>query len=155
MADIQMNKIDLEALIRDCLEAYTEETLEFEIPWPDRSATDQCEEISEIPLIFPEQILSFNPTEGTEEASPISTEESKEGPLVPNKTAKTPFTCTVCSKPYSGNRQLQRHMKKHSSPDKFSCTIEGCLKTMHRTDAMRSHIKAHENRLKLGRRRGV
>jgi hypothetical protein len=37
---------------------------------------------------------------------------------------KTPFTCDVCSKPYSGKRQLRRHLVKHSSPDKFKCTVE-------------------------------
>jgi hypothetical protein len=34
------------------------------------------------------------------------------------------FDCHVCSKPYQGRRQLQRHLLKHNNPNKFRCTIE-------------------------------
>jgi uncharacterized Zn-finger protein len=147
MADIQLEKLNLDFLIRDCLEAYTEETLDFEIPSHARSATDQRDETADTSFGFPELEHIFNFT-STEEVSPITPEEASEGPL----GTETPFTCNVCGKPYRGNRQLKRHMKKHSSADKFSCTIEGCEKTSYRTDAMRSHIKAHERRLNIGRR---
>jgi hypothetical protein len=58
------------------------------------------------------------------------------------------FTCELCSKSYQGSRQLQRHVLKHSEPNKFRCTVSGCLKTAHRQDAMRSHIKTHEKKEK-------
>jgi hypothetical protein len=137
MADLEIN---LDFLIRDCLKAYTEETLEFEIPSTAQLAKGQYEELPG-PFIFPEQILSFN---SIEELSPLSPAEASDGFLA----LKDRFTCRVCSKPYSGNRELNRHMKKHSSPDKFSCTVDGCLHTSHRIDAMRCHIKKHEKRLK-------
>jgi uncharacterized Zn-finger protein len=54
----------------------------------------------------------------------------------------------LCRKSYGGSRQLQRHILKHSEPNKFRCTVAGCLKTAHRKDAIRSHIKTHEKKEK-------
>jgi hypothetical protein len=51
MADLEIN---LDFLIRDCLKAYTEETLEFEIPSPTQLAKGQFEELPG-PVIFPER----------------------------------------------------------------------------------------------------
>jgi hypothetical protein len=127
----------LDFLIQDCLKAYTEETLEFEVNWPTQLAKGQYEELPG-PLIISEQILSFN---NIEEASPITPAEASE-------CFEYRFTCDVCSKQYRGKRELNRHMKKHDAPNRFSCNIEGCLQTTYRLDAMRSHVKAHEKRLK-------
>jgi uncharacterized Zn-finger protein len=135
MANIEIN---LDFLIRDCLKAYTEETLEFEILPPARSATGQYEEFPG-QLLLPEHILSFD---STEELSHVTPAVVSELPL------NNRFICRVCSKPYRGKLELTRHMKKHSSPNKYSCTVEGCVQTMYRIDAMRSHIKLHEKRFK-------
>jgi hypothetical protein len=53
-----------------------------------------------------------------------------------------------CFKTYLGIRQLQRHLLKHTKPDKYSCTVEGCKKTAYRIDAMSSHIRVHEKRVR-------
>jgi uncharacterized Zn-finger protein len=135
MANIEIN---LDFLIQDCLKAYTEETLEFEMPA--RSTTGQYDEFPG-QLILPENILSFDLTE---ELSPVTPAEVSELPLALNNR----FICCECSKPYRGKRELTRHMKKHSSPNKYSCTVEGCLQTTYRLDAMSSHVKIHEQRLK-------
>jgi uncharacterized Zn-finger protein len=141
MADIQLKKMNLDFLILDfskaTTEPTTEETLEFGIHSTSPLATGQYDEISDTPFVFPKQISRAD-------LSPISPEEASEGPL----GLLTRFTCNVCSKCYRGNMQLRRHMKKHSSPDKFSCSVVGCLKTMYRTDTMRRHINSHEKRLK-------
>jgi hypothetical protein len=133
-------EINLDFLIRDCLKAYTEETLEFDIPSSARSTTDQYDEFPS-PLIFPENVFNFN---SIEELSPLSPAEASDGFLALNNR----FNCNVCSRPYRGKRELTRHMKKHYSPNRYSCTIEGCLQTSHRIDAMHSHVKSHEKRLK-------
>jgi uncharacterized Zn-finger protein len=135
MANLEIN---LDLLIQDCLKAYTEETLEFEILPPARSTTGHYEEFPG-QLILPEHILSFN---SAEEIAPVTPAEVSELPL------NNRFICSVCSKPYRGKRELTRHMKKHSSPNKYSCTVEGCLQTMYRIDAMSCHVKIHEQRIK-------
>jgi uncharacterized Zn-finger protein len=137
MANLEIN---LDFLIRDCLKAYTEETLEFDIPSPAQLAKIQYDEIPS-PLKFPENVFSFNPIE---ELSPLSPAEASKEFLALNHR----FACDLCSKKYRGKRELNRHMKKHDSPNKFSCTIDGCLQSTYRIDAMRCHIKKHEKRLK-------
>jgi hypothetical protein len=104
-------------LIWNFLKAYTEETLEFEIVSLARSTSDKYNEFPG-PLILLEQIFSFN---STEELLPLTLAEVSEWPLALNKR----FTCDVCSRPYRAKRELTRHMKKHTSPDKYSCTVEG------------------------------
>jgi uncharacterized Zn-finger protein len=130
--------ISLDFLIQDCLKAYTEETLEFENLTPARSTTSQYDEFPGS-HILPEHILSFN---STEELSPVTPAVVSELPL------NNRFVCSVCSKPYRGKRELTRHMKKHSSANKYICTVEGCLQSTYRIDAMSSHIKLHEKRIK-------
>jgi hypothetical protein len=56
------------------------------------------------------------------------------------------FDCKICSKSYGGSRQLERHIQKHMEPNKFRCPYEGCLKTAHRKDSIRSHVRTHEKR---------
>jgi uncharacterized Zn-finger protein len=133
--------MNLDCLIKDCLDAYTP-TLAFpssiNIPSPIQSAHSQTGRFEDIPFLFREQnLFSFESM-----ASPISPEES----LGVNR--KRRFFCNTCSKSYSGNRQLVRHQQSHIEPDKYSCSVEGCLKTDHRIDAMGAHIKAHEKREK-------
>jgi uncharacterized Zn-finger protein len=151
MANLEIN---LDLLIQDCLKAYTEETLEFEVLMPVRSSAGQYDDFP-VPLIMPEHILSFDFSEelsilpehivsfnSTEELSPVTPAEVSELPL------NNRFICSVCSKPYRGKRELTRHMKKHYSPNKYFCTIDGCLQSTYRSDVMSSHIKTHEKRLK-------
>jgi uncharacterized Zn-finger protein len=143
MIEIQTKKMNIDFLIRDSSNADTkttkEEILEFRIPSPARAGTIQNNEFPG-PLISPKH-LAFN---FTQELLPLAQAEASERHLALNDR----FTCQVCSKAYRGKRELTRHMKKHDAPNRFSCSIDGCLQTMYRVDAMRNHIKKHEKRLK-------
>jgi hypothetical protein len=150
MANIQLKKMKIAFLISDSSKADTETTIEeilaFRFPSPVPGQNDEFPGL----LISPKQIFSLN---STQELSPLTQEKASERPLAQNDL----FTCRVCSKAYRGKRELTRHMKKHDSPNKFSCSIDGCLQTMYRVDAMQNHIRAHEKRLKkeMERKRDV
>jgi hypothetical protein len=143
--------MNLDCLIKDCLDAYSVVSDDYNsaftiptsinIPSPIQSAQSQNDQFADLPFILQEQnLFSFESM-----VSPISPEES----LGVNQThQKRRFFCNICSKSYSGNRQLMRHQQSHIEPDKYCCSVEGCFKTDHRIDAMGAHIKAHEKREK-------
>jgi hypothetical protein len=140
--------MNLDLLIKDCLDAYSDVSDDYDttliipssinIPSPIQSAQSQNDQFAELPFIFQEHLFSFESM-----VSPISPEESLG---VNQNQQKRRFFCNICSKSYSGNRQLMRHQQSHIEPDKYRCSVEGCFKTDHRIDAMGAHIKAHEKR---------
>jgi uncharacterized Zn-finger protein len=69
--------------------------------------------------------------------------------------AHSQHVCEECNKSYPGKNQLTRHRMKHSTPDKYMCTIDGCEKTSYRMDAMRTHVTAHEKRIHMSSRKKV
>jgi uncharacterized Zn-finger protein len=136
-------KMNIDFLISDKADTETtkEEILEFRIPSPAlhaRAGTSQNVEFPG-PLISPKQ--GFN---STQELSLLAQAEAYKGA----RALTNRFTCQVCSKAYRGKRDLARHMKKHNAPNRFSCSIDGCLQTMYRVDAMQNHIRTHKKRLK-------
>jgi uncharacterized Zn-finger protein len=144
MSSLQMN---LEFLIQDCLKTYEYvPNLADELPSPIQ--TPQTEH-TEQPFQFHEPIVCINFKANEGQLSPISPSEVI--PISHSKTTDKPrklFICFECDKSYKGIRQLTRHLQKHSAPDKYRCSIEGCEKTAYRFDAMRSHIKVHEKKVK-------
>jgi uncharacterized Zn-finger protein len=145
--------MNLDFLIMDSRKATTElpteETFEFGIPSPTQLAKCQFDEFPG-PLISPEQnfskrVIATGEFNSTEELSPLSQLDAYKGA----RALTNRFACNDCHKSYSGKRELTRHMKKHNSPNKFSCSIDGCLHSTYRIDAMRCHIRAHEKRLKI------
>jgi uncharacterized Zn-finger protein len=79
--------------------------------------------------------------ESMERLSPVTPPGASDDPR------KDRFICVECSRSYNGKTELKRHQRKHNQPNKYACTIVGCIKTFYRSDAMRAHAKAHERRL--------
>jgi hypothetical protein len=117
--------MDLNHLIKDCLDTYEYDS----IPTVNSDSNVQ---------------MSFLVTELGEIAKPTGEEVSPVSP----EDDDGQYNCKECDKVYPGHRQLSRHMQVHNDPDKYSCTVEGCEKTGHRLDAIRSHIRAHKRRIK-------
>jgi hypothetical protein len=137
--------MNLDCLIKDCLDAYTPTLAPLSIPTfinipsPIQSAHNQNDQFADLPFIFQKQNLFKSMASPM---TPISPEDSFGG------NQKHQFLCNICSKSYSGNRQLMRHQQIHIEPHKYRCSVEGCFKTDYRVDAMGAHIKAHEKRVK-------
>jgi uncharacterized Zn-finger protein len=98
----------------------------------------QWDKFADIPFIFPKQNLFFDSMGLISPVSPL--EESA-------AASKSRIKCSQCGNSYLGSRQLTRHMKKHNEPNKYSCTVAGCKQKTYRVDGMRSHIRAHEQRV--------
>jgi hypothetical protein len=129
-----MSRLDF--LIQDCLEAYADEHIPSAINKPSSALSNRFINFSFLSL---EQTLFLESMDLVSPVSPID---------VTNQEAHIYFDCGDCSKSYPTKKQLQRHTLKHNIPNKYKCTVDGCENTSHRKDAMRSHIKKHERRIK-------
>jgi uncharacterized Zn-finger protein len=129
-----MNYLDF--LIQDCLREYENVYIHSAIQLS-TAQSNQSDNSIAVLLLLEQNLFSF---ESMETVTPVSLEEAPaEGP-------KKRFSCLECNLSYSGKTELKRHQLKHK-PNKHGCSIMGCMKTFHRSDAMRVHAIAHERRV--------
>lgn len=56
------------------------------------------------------------------------------------------YQCEICSKNYSSNSALKKHMVLHLDDSRqFKCTFEGCNKTFRKKFTLQNHMLTHDN----------
>jgi len=53
-----------------------------------------------------------------------------------------PYRCTICSKGFYQDRDLQRHINTHTGTRDFHCPVQGCDKVYTREDGVTRHMNA-------------
>jgi hypothetical protein len=122
----------LDFLIQDCLKEYEQDNIPYSIDIPSTTQLAQSD-VTDFP------IQSLGQRGGV--VSPVSPVDVKQ------EAPKGQFNCQLCAKTYNTKRQLKRHLIKHNRSEMYTCTVDGCEKTSHRMDSIRSHARAHEKRI--------
>ena len=60
-----------------------------------------------------------------------------------SNTKKVDHICPSCSKKYSTDRILKRHIKEHTASAQFSCPDENCDRKFSRSDRLKDHLVTH------------
>jgi hypothetical protein len=147
----------LDFLIQDCLREYANDYTPSAIDVSSAQST-QSDIFIDVPILPEQRLFDMQPMlvspAPSDIAMPFSFKPAQPDIISPVSPAeatleapKSRLKCSQCSNSYLGSRQLKRHMKKHSTPNKYNCTIVGCEYTTYRIDGMRSHIKTHERRI--------
>ena len=60
-----------------------------------------------------------------------------------SNTKKVDHICPICSKKYSTDKILKRHIKEHTASAQFSCPDENCDRKFSRSDKLKDHLVTH------------
>ena len=90
-----------------------------------------------------EQIGIFQILDKFEEAvdALLNTSSSLSLPQLEVRTKQKPYGCSLCSKSFTSERNLKRHMRVHTGEKPFSCSQ--CTKSFAAKNDLKKHLRVH------------